>query len=455
MTDVATGASGNGAAPHETRMVSKFLRERPDDSWQYDIARLHNKAYSSLEKAFAMTPEQIVEEVKTSGLRGKGGAGFGTGQKWSLVPAGVFPRYLAVNADEGEPCTFKDRMLIERDPHQIIEGAIAAAYAIQAHHTFVYLRGEFALGAERLGKAIEDAYANGFLGRNILGSGFDLDLVLHRGAGCYIAGDETGLLSSLEGERAMPRTKPPFPAVQGVYASPTIVNNVETISSVPHIVRNGGAWYAAMGANRSTGTRIFSVSGCVQRPGNYEVELGVTTFRDLIFGLAGGVGDGHRVKFFVPGGASSPWLIEEHLDAPLDLDHVQTELKAMLGSGAVMVFDETVDPLLVAWRIAKFFAHESCGKCTPCREGSGWLEKVLYRMLKGQGRPEDLDLLLSFGNNIAPGLSWPPGQTTICALGPSTMSPTVSLRNYFADEINERMRRDTEKRNALSVSAAP
>jgi NADH-quinone oxidoreductase subunit F len=439
-------------AAEETRLVSKFLRERPDDSWSFAVAREQNDAYGTLEKAFSMTPEQIVEEVTTSGLRGKGGAGFGTGQKWSFLPKGVFPRYLAVNADEGEPCTFKDHMLVERDPHQLIEGIVVTSYAIQAHHAFVYLRGEFALGAERLGQAIADAYANGFLGRDILGSGFDLEVVLHRGAGCYIAGDETGLLSSLEGERAMPRIKPPFPAVQGLYAAPTIVNNVETLSTVPHIVRNGGAWHAEMGINRSKGTRIFSVSGNVVRPGNYEVELG-TTFRELIYGIAGGIPDGRALKFFIPGGASAPWLVEEHLDAPLDMDYVQSDLKTMLGSGAVMVFDETVDPLLVAWRLAKFFAHESCGKCTPCREGSGWLEKVLYRMAHGYGRAEDLDLILSFGNNVAPGLSWPPGMTTICQLGPSIMSAPVSLKRFWYDEIVERMRKDTERRNALEVAA--
>ena len=262
--------------PHETRMVSKFLRDRPDDSWQFAVAREHNDAYGTLQKAFSMDPDadrRGGEDVRAAG-QGRRRVRL-TGQKWSLVPKDVFPRYLAVNGDEGEPCTFKDHMLVERDPHQIIEGAIVTAYAIKAHHAFIYLRGEFALGAERLGKAIEDAYSHGFLGKNILGSGFDLDLMMHRGAGCYIAGDETGLLSSLEGERAMPRTKPPFPAVQGVYASPTIVNNVETISSVPHIIRNGGEWYASMGKGRSTGTRIFSVSGNVQSdPGNYEVELG-------------------------------------------------------------------------------------------------------------------------------------------------------------------------------------
>jgi NADH-quinone oxidoreductase subunit F len=438
----------------ETLVVTEFLRARPDDSWTMEAARTHNRAYQTLEQAFAMGPEAITAAVTDSVLRGKGGAGFGTGQKWSFLPKGAFPRYLCVNADEGEPCTFKDHMLIERDPHQLLEGIIISSYAIQTDLAFVYVRGEFALGAERIGQAIRDAYAQGFLGANILGSGYRLDVVLHRGAGCYIAGDETGLLSSLEGERAMPRIKPPFPAAQGVYAAPTIVNNVETISTVPHIIRRGAPWYNAMGANRSTGTRIFSVSGHVQRPGNYEVELVKTSFRDLIEGLAGGVRGGRELKFFVPGGASSPWLLPEHLDAPLDMDYVQGELRSMLGSGAVMVFDETTDPILVAWRLAKFFAHESCGKCTPCREGSAWIEKVLYRMAHGQGRPDDLDLLLSFGNNIVPGLNAPFAQTTICALGPSTMSPVVSLDRWFRDEILERMHRDEQRRRAMAVVPA-
>jgi NADH-quinone oxidoreductase subunit F len=436
----------------ETRIITKFLRDRPDDSWTFEAARTHNRAYSALEQALKMEPAKITEEVVTSGLRGRGGAGFGTGQKWSFLPKDVFPRYLAVNADEGEPSTFKDHMLLEGDPHQMIEGVIITAYAIQAHHAFVYIRGEFALGAERVTQAVEDAYAHGFLGKNILGSGYDLELIVHRGAGCYIAGDETGLLSSLEGERAMPRIKPPFPAVQGLYAAPTVVNNVETMSTIPHIVRNGGAWYASMGVNRSTGTRIFSVSGHVQHPGNYEVELGMT-FRDLIEGLAGGVRDGHELQFFIPGGASAPWLLPAHLDEPLDMDRA-SELRTMLGSGAIMVFDETVDPLLVSWRLAKFFAHESCGKCTPCREGSGWIEKALYRMVSGQGRADDLDLLLSFGNNIVPGLNAPFAQTTICALGPSTMSHVVSLDRFFGAEIRARLERDAQRRAALEVMSA-
>jgi len=439
-------------AAQETRVITKFLRDRADDSWTYDAARSHNDAYGALAAAFAMEPGKIVEEVSTSGLRGRGGAGFGAGQKWSFLPKDVFPRYLAVNADEGEPSTFKDHMLLERDPHQIIEGVIITAYAIQAHHAFIYIRGEFALAAERVEQAVADAYKNGFLGTNILGSGFDLELIVHRGAGCYIAGDETGLLSSLEGERAMPRIKPPFPAVQGLYAAPTVVNNVETLSVVPHIIRNGGAWDAALGVNKSTGTRIFSVSGHVERPGNYEVELGMS-FRDLIDGLAGGVRGGKQMKFFIPGGASAPWLMPEHLDEPLDMDRA-SELRTMLGSGAIMVFDESVDPLLVSWRLAKFFAHESCGKCTPCREGAGWIERVTYRMANGLGRPEDLDLLLDFGSNIVPGLNAPFAQTTICALGPSTMSHVVSLDRWFGDEIRDRLKRDTDRRVTLEVQPA-
>jgi NADH-quinone oxidoreductase subunit F len=424
-------------AAQETRILTARLRDHPDDSWTMTRATATG-AYKTLRKALAMTPQQIMDEqVKASGLRGRGGAGFGTGQKWGFLPKDVYPRYLAVNADEGEPSTFKDRMLLEGDPHQLIEGIVISAYAIECHQAFIYIRGEYALAADRLQAALADAYARGFVGPNILNSGFDLDIVIHRGAGAYIAGDETGLLSSLEGERAMPRVKPPFPAVEGLYAKPTIVNNVETLSAVPHIIERGGDWYARLGVGTSTGTRLFSVSGHVERPGNYEVELGVS-FRDLIEGLAGGVWKGRQLKFFIPGGASSPWLMPQHLDDPLDMDHVQNDLKSMLGSGAVMVYDDTTDPLLVAWRLLKFFAHESCGKCTPCREGSGWLERVLYRMAHGQGRPDDLDLMLNLGNNIVPGLNAPFAQTTICALGPSTMSAVVSLDRYFRDEIEAR-----------------
>jgi NADH-quinone oxidoreductase subunit F len=430
-----TAANGTGVA--ETRIVTRRLRERPDDSWTIEGA-LASGAYDVLRRVLAENdPAGVQEQVKLSGLRGRGGAGFPAAQKWSFLPAGSFPRYLVVNGDEGEPATFKDRMLVELDPHQLIEGIAIASFAIQCNLAFVYLRGEFALGYERLTRAIEEARAQGALGHDIFGSGFDLDIVVHRGAGAYICGEETALIESLEGERGMPRIRPPFPAIAGLYAKPTVVNNVETLSTVPHIVAMGGEEYAKLGVNRSTGTRIFSVSGHVNRPGNYEVELGIT-FRDLIFGLAGGIPGGRKLKFFIPGGASSQWLTgsDEHLDAPLDMDHVQQTFGVMLGSGAVMVFDETVDPLLVAWRLAKFFAHESCGKCTPCREGTGWIEKVLYRMAHGLGRPEDLDMLFDIGDGISPGVTNAPFiQTTICPLGPSVVSSVASLHRYFRDEI--------------------
>ena len=423
----------------ETRLVTARLRERPEDSWTMDGA-LASGAYESLKQALGMSPESIgKEQVAASGLRGRGGAGFPAATKWSFLAPDSFPRYLVVNADEGEPSTFKDRMLVELDPHALVEGIAIAAFAVSCHLAFVYVRGEFALGYERLTDAIRDAKAKGFLGANIQGSGFDLEIVVPRGAGAYICGEESALIESLEGERGMPRIKPPFPAVAGLYAKPTVVNNVETLATLPHIIAMGGERYAELGVNKSTGTRIFSLSGHVKRPGNYEVELGIT-FRDLIFSpeLGGGTPSGRPVKFFIPGGASSQWLTgsDEHLDAPLDMDFVQQTFGVMLGSGAVMVYDDTVNPALIAWRLAKFFAHESCGKCTPCREGAGWIEKVLYRISHGEGRPNDLDLLFSVGNSISPGvLNAPFTQTTICPLGPSAVSGVASLHKYFRDEI--------------------
>ena len=422
----------------ETRIITKRLRDRTEDSWTL-AGFTASGGYDALRKALTMDPSAIgSEQVAAAGLRGRGGAGFPTGTKWSVLPEGSYPRYLVVNGDEGEPSTFKDRMLVERDPHQLLEGIAIAAYSIGCNKAFVYLRGEFALGYERLEGARREAVAAGFLGENILGSGYDLDIVVHRAAGAYICGEETALLSSLEGDRGQPRIRPPFPAVAGLYAKPTVVNNVETLSTLPHILTMGGEEYAKLGVNRSTGTRIFSVSGHVNRPGNYEVELGMT-FRDLLYSpeLAGGIREGRSVKFFIPGGASSQWLTgsDEHLDAPLDMDYVQQTFGVMLGSGAVMVYDDTTNPALVAWRLAKFFSHESCGKCTPCREGTGWIEKILYRISHGEGRPQDLDLLLDVGDNICPGLNAPFSQTTICPLGPSSVSPVVSLQKYFRDEV--------------------
>jgi NADH-quinone oxidoreductase subunit F len=422
----------------ETRIVTKRLRERPDDSWTLQGA-IDTGCYTALRKALAMDPSSIAEEVKASGLRGRGGAGFPTATKWSFLPAGVEPRYLVVNCDEAEPSTFKDRMLVERDPHQLIEGIAIAAYALGVHRAFVYVRGEFALGAERLAAAVAEARQAGLLGPSVGGSGYDLEVVVHRGAGAYICGEETGLLESLEGRQGMPRIRPPFPAIAGLYAKPTVVNNVETLSTLPAIISGGGTWYAGMGIDRSTGTRIFSLSGNVARPGNYEVEMGIT-FRQLIDECGGGVAGTGPVKFFIPGGASSQWLVTEHLDVPMDMDLVTKEHGVMLGSGAVMVFNQDACPVRVALRLAKFFAHESCGKCTPCREGTGWIQKILYRIEHGAGRPSDLDLLLDVGDNICPGLNAPFSQTTICPLGPSAVSPIVSLSKFFRDDVEDHVR---------------
>jgi NADH-quinone oxidoreductase subunit F len=411
-----------------------FSRMGFDDSHTVD-RYVRTGGYEALPVALKRAPEELVEEVKVSGLRGRGGAGFSAGMKWSFLPADSFPRYLVVNGDEGEPATFKDHQLIERDPHQLIEGTAIAAYALKCSRAFIYVRGEFALGLERLTQALADAYARGHLGRDIFRSGFDLDIVVHAGAGAYICGEETALLSSLEGYRGEPRIRPPFPAIKGLYQKPTVVNNVETLSNLPWIVKHGGAAYAALGKDKSTGTRIWSLSGHVNRPGNYETELATATFRDLFFDpeLGGGIRGGDEVKAFVPGGASAPWFGPDQLDCPLDLDEVQRR-GSMLGSGSVVAMNEHTCAVRAAWRITKFFAHESCGKCTPCREGGSWLEKVLRRIELGAGREEDLDVLLDVCDNLAPGLSWPPGQTTICVLGPSIPSSIYTSIRMFRDE---------------------
>lgn len=402
--------------------------------------------YEALTKALkSMTPEEVAEEVKTSEIRGRGGAGFPMGVKWGFLPE-IYPRYLVINADEGEPGTFKDRELIEFDPHQLIEGTIIAAYALKVNWSSVYIRGEMVLGAARLENAVRDAYEAGYLGKNILGTGFDLDIVIHRGAGAYICGEETALLSSLEGQRGEPRLKPPFPAVEGLYAKPTIVNNVETISAVPHIVNKGGAWYASLGTEKSRGTKIFSLSGHVNRPGNYEVELG-TTFRTLIDEYGLGVRGGNKLKAVIPGGASSVWFVEEDLDTPLDFDAIAAA-GSMLGSGAVIVMDETTCAVRAAARLVKFFSHESCGQCTPCREGCAWMYRILTRIEEGAGRPEDLELLLSVGSGITPALksdgrmtmSEVLPYTTICVLGPSAVTAMAAPLRLFREEFEEHIR---------------
>ena len=415
----------------------KILTSRFGDPDSHTLERYEaTGGYQGLRAALAKTPAEVTEEVKSASLLGRGGAGFPAGVKWGFCPPGVFPRYLVVNGDESEPGTYKDRLLMERDPHQLIEGVLIACYAVGCSQAFLYVRGEMALAQERIAQALNDAYAAGYVGKDIMGSDFSVDVVLHWGAGAYIVGEETALIESLEGNRGMPRLKPPFfPAAKGLYLQPTIVNNVETLSNLPWIAANGGAAFAALGAENSKGTRMFAVSGHVKNPGVYEVEFGVTTFRDLLYApvYGGGIRNGHELKAFIPGGASAPWLYPEHLDVPLEAATVG-KLGTMLGSGAVVVFDETTDMVKACLRLVRFFARESCGKCTPCREGTSWLEKILERILDGHGRPTDLDLLLDVCDNISVGINWPPKQTTICPLGQSATSPIASAVMRFRDE---------------------
>ena len=419
-------------------MTSSILLERmvkyPADS--NTLSRyIDTGGYGTFRKALKkMTPDDVAAEVKASNIRGRGGASFPTGVKWGFLPPDIRPRYLVINGDESEPGTFKDRMLLERDPHQLVEGIAISSYALDVQHAFVYIRGEYPKPARRLQRAIDEAYEAGYLGKNILGSGFDLDVTVHLGAGAYICGEETALLSSLEGRRGEPRIKPPFPAIEGLYAKPTIVNNVETISNVPWIVANGGAKYAAIGPETSSGTRVMSLSGHLKKPGDYEIVAGMT-WRDLIYDVGGGIPDDRELKAWVPGGASAPWFVpSEHLDTLVTIDDIAKQ-GSMIGSGAVIVMDETTNVVGAAHRIVRFFSHESCGQCTPCREGTTWLERILSRILDGYGRPEDLGLLLDVSDNISPGLAWPPAMTTICPLGPSATAPVVSIMRYFRDEV--------------------
>jgi NADH-quinone oxidoreductase subunit F len=390
--------------------------------------------YAALKKALGQTPDAIVEQVKDSGLRGRGGAGFPTGMKWGFLPPqpdepGASPktRYLVVNADEAEPGTCKDIPLMMASPHTLVEGVIISSYAIRARHAFIYVRGEVLHVIRRLQKAVADAYAAGHLGTDIHGSGYDLDLVVHAGAGAYICGEETALLDSLEGRRGQPRLRPPFPAVAGLYASPTVINNVESIASVPSIVANGSEWFAGLGTEKSKGYVIYSLSGHVERPGQYEAPLGVT-LRQLV-DLAGGVREGHELKFWTPGGSSTPLLTAEHLDVPLDYEAVGAA-GSMLGTRALQIFDETTCVVRAVLRWTEFYKHESCGKCTPCREGTWWLVQVLSRLEQGSADEEDgarlLDLLLDQCDNIL--------GRSFCALGDGATSPITSSIEYFRDE---------------------
>ncbi len=393
------------------------------DAWKIDVyERLDG--YTALRKAFKAHPDELIQLVKDSGLRGRGGAGFPTGMKWGFIPQNDGkPHYLVVNADEGEPGTCKDLPLMMADPHSLVEGVIIASYAIRANFAAIYIRGEAVHSARRLRAAVEQAYAKGYLGKNILGTGFDLDLVVHSGAGAYICGEETALLDSLEGYRGQPRLRPPFPATHGLYASPTVVNNVETIASVPYIVLGGSAWFRSMGTEKSPGPKIYSISGRVNNPGQFECGLGVT-LRQLI-DLAGGMQPGHELKFWTPGGSSTPMLTDEHLDVPMDFEGM-AGVGTMLGTTAVQVFSNQDDIVYATYRWIAFYHHESCGKCTPCREGNYWMVRILHRILAGQGTVLDLDTLLDACDNLL--------GRSFCALGDGATSPVTSSIKYFKQD---------------------
>ncbi|MFC7406988.1 NADH-quinone oxidoreductase subunit NuoF [Georgenia alba] len=398
-----------------------------DRSWTLDVYRDHG-GYQGLERALTMAPEDVVAEVKASGLRGRGGAGFPTGLKWSFLPApDGGPRYLVVNADESEPGTCKDIPLMLANPHSLIEGVAITSYAIGGHHAFIYLRGETVHVYRRLLKAVREAREAGLIGRGVGrtadGTPFDLEVTVHAGAGAYICGEETALLDSLEGLRGQPRLKPPFPAVAGLYARPTVVNNVESIASVPGIIRNGVDWFTAMGTEKSAGHGLFSVSGHVRNPGQFEAPLGIT-MRELI-DMAGGMRDGRRLKFWTPGGSSTPILTDAELDVPLDYESVGAA-GSMLATRALMVFDDTTSVVRVIARWTDFYQHESCGKCTPCREGTFWMKQVMHRLEAGQGKQSDIDLLLDVSANIA--------GRSFCALGDAAATPIQSGIKHFRDE---------------------
>jgi NADH-quinone oxidoreductase subunit F len=399
--------------------------------------------YESLRKALTeMTPEQVLAELEASNLRGRGGAGFQMGKKVSFLPHGAIDKYLVCNADESEPGTFKDRELMQKTPHMLIEGLIIASYAAGASRSFIYIRGEYVQQADILDAALEEARAKGYIGEKILGSEHSLSLVLHRGAGAYICGEETGLLDSLEGKRGNPRLKPPFPANEGLYKGPTLINNVETLSTVPAIIRMSGAEYARIGTETSTGTKLVSVSGHVRRPGNYEIELGVPS-REIIYDLAGGPPEGREVKCWFPGGSSAPVLTADDLDVPYDFDSM-ARAGSMLGSGAIIVVDDSTPIIDVALKTAKFYRHESCGKCTPCREGTNWTVKMLERIDRGEATPMDLEIMASVQDHII--------GHCLCVLGDAMAMPIGSMIAKFKDEFEAHI--ETRRMQALEPAGA-
>ena len=407
-------------------MTDKLLFHRIDEPGLNTLSVYEARGgYESLRKALQqMTPEDVLHELESSNLRGRGGAGFQMGKKVSFLPHGAMDRYLVCNADESEPGTFKDRELMQKSPHMLLEGLIIASYAAGATRSFIYIRGEYVLQADMLDAALGEAREAGYVGEQILGSEHSLSLVVHRGAGAYICGEETGLLDSLEGKRGNPRLKPPFPANQGLYQGPTLINNVETLSTVPTIIRMGGAEYAKLGTETSTGTKLVSISGHVRRPGNYEIELGIPS-REIVYGLAGGPPHGREVKCWFPGGSSAPVLTAEDLDVPYDFDSL-AKAGTMLGSGAIIVVDDSTPIVELALKVAKFYRHESCGKCTPCREGTNWTVEMLERIDRGEATPMDLDIMTSVCEHII--------GNCLCVLGDAMAMPIGSMIAKFRPE---------------------
>jgi NADH-quinone oxidoreductase subunit F len=424
----------------------KLLLERIDEPGLATLPVYERRGgYKSLRKALSMTPEEVLEQLKASRLRGRGGAGFAMGTKVSFLPKGEMDKYLVCNADESEPGTFKDRELMQKTPHSLIEGIVIAAYAAGASRAFIYIRGEYVLQADVLDASVREAREASYVGENVLGSGFSLSLVVHRGAGAYICGEETGLLDSLEGKRGNPRLKPPFPAIQGLYQGPTLINNVETLSTVPTIVAMGGEEYAKLGVETSTGTKVVSISGHVQKPGNYEIELGIPS-REIVYELAGGPPEGRKVKCWFPGGSSSPVLTGEDLDIPYDFDSL-AKAGTMLGSGAIIVADDSTPILDVALKVAKFYRHESCGKCTPCREGTNWTVEMLERIDAGEATPMDLDIMASVQEHIM--------GNCLCVLGDAMAMPIGSIIAKFRPELEAHMEKARLRAGTGPANGAP
>ena len=415
----------------------KILFDRIDEPGLNTLAVYERRGgYDALRKALLeMTPDEVLNNLMDSGIRGRGGAGFQMGRKISFLPHGDMDKYLVCNADESEPGTFKDREIMQKSPHMLIEGILIASYAGEISRTFIYIRGEYAHQADILEAAIAEAAQAGYIGQRILGSEHSVSLVLHRGAGAYICGEETGLLDSLEGKRGNPRLKPPFPAIEGLYHGPTLINNVETLATVPAIIRMGGKEYAELGTETSTGTKVVSISGDVQRPGNYEVELGIPS-RELIYGLAGGPPEGREIKFWFPGGSSSPVLTKDDLDLPYDFDSM-AKAGSMLGSGAIIIVDDSHTVLEVALKVAKFYAHESCGKCVPCREGTNWTVKMLERIQSGEATPMDLDIMASVQEQII--------GNCLCVLGDAMAMPIGSMVEKFRSELEDEIEAARER----------